>query len=334
MEKENLKLTSGEIGTLWAEYMNGTAVDIVNRYMLSIIEDEEIKALFEEAILIFSEQKQQISTFIENEGFPIPVGFSDSDLNIGAKRLFSDIFCLHYLHIMTLHGLLGHTTSFSTSVRKDLRDFYDSCDNSGKKMYHQTIELLLEKGHFQRDPYFYPENNPEFISGQQFIDGYFGNQRPLSAVEIISLSFNLKKKVMEKTLSIAFSQVAQSKDVRKFLMEVQKSSDNQIQSFGKILRQDNLPVPMSWESEVTASQDPPFSDKLMLFQIGFLLQTGQAYNGTGLATAMRTDLVVTYEQTILKNLMVTKEWFNLMTKNRWLEQPPLAPNRKEIAKDK
>lgn len=334
MEKENLQLTSAEIGTLWVEYVNGTAVDIVNRYMLSIIEDEKIKALFEEAITIFSNQKKQISTFIENEGFPIPIGFTESDLNKGANRLFSDVFCLHYLHIMTLHGLLAHTTSLSSSVRKDLRDFYDSCDNSGKKMYHQTIELLLEKGHFQRDPYFYPENSPTVVSGKQFIDGYFGDQRPLSAVEVISLSFNMKKKVMEKTLSIAFSQVAQSKEVRTFLESAQKTSDNQIQDIRKILNKDNLPVPMSWESEVTTSQDAPFSDKLMLYHIGFLLQTAQAYHGSGLASAMRTDLVVTYEKIILKNLMVTKEWFNLMTKNKWLEQPPLAPNRKEIAKDK
>ncbi len=49
---------------------------------------------------------------------------------------------------------------------------------------------------------------------------------------------------------------------------------------------------------------------------------------------MRIDLVTTYEKIILKNLMITKEWFNLMTKNKWLEQPPLAPNRKDLAKDK
>ncbi|MFD2043490.1 DUF3231 family protein [Ornithinibacillus salinisoli] len=334
MDKEELKLTSAEIGTLWGEYVTGTAINIVNKYMLSTIEDEKIKMLFEEAIQTFESQKSQIKIFIENEGFPVPIGFTESDLNEGAKRLFSDIFCLHYLHIMTLHGMLGHTTSLSSSVRKDLRDFYDACDNSAKKMYHQTIELLLEKGHFQKDPYFYPKNNPEFISGQQFLDGYFGNQRPLAATEIISLSFNMKKKIMEKTLAIAFSQVAQSKEVRKFLKSLQKTSDNQIQTLGGILHQDNLPVPMSWESEVTISQESPFSDKLMLYHIGFLLQSSQAYHGAGLASSMRTDLIVTYEQTILKNLMVTKEWFNLMTKNKWLEQPPLAPNRKDIAKDK
>jgi hypothetical protein len=334
MDKEELKLTSAEIGTLWGEYVNGTAVDIVNKYMLSIIEDEKIKAVFEEAIKTFEQQKNQITSFIENAGFPIPIGFTESDLHHGAKRLFSDIFCLHYLHIMTLHGLVGHTTSLSSAVRKDLRTFYDSCGDSAKKMYHLTIELLLEKGHFQKDPYFYPTKSPEFISGHQFMDGYFGDQRPLAATEIINLSFNMKKKIMEKTLSIAFSQVTQSKEVEQFLRYAQKISDQAIQTFGKILHQDNLPVPMSWETEITTSQESPFSDKLMMYHMGFLFQTSQAFYGAGIAAAMRTDLVVNFEQAILKGLMVTKKWFTIMTKNRWLEQPPLAPDRKKIAKDK
>lgn len=334
MEEENLKLTSSEIGTLWGQYVNGTAVNIINKYMVSIIEDKRIKSLFEKAIHTFEKQKTQITNFIKSEGFPIPIGFTDEDLNEGTKRLFSDIFCLHYLHIITLHGLLGHTTSLSSSVRKDLRYFYDSCDNDGKQMYHETTEVLLEKGHFQRDPYFYPEANPEFVLGQEFTDGYFGDKRPLAATEIIPLSLNLKKKILEKSLAIAFSQVIQSKDARKFLMNTQQAANAQIQSLSKILLGDNLPVPMSWESEVTTSQDAPFSDKLMLYHIGFLLQTSQNYHGAGLASSMRTDLVVNYEKIILKNLMVTKEWFDIMTKNKWLEQPPLAPNRKKIAKNK
>jgi Protein of unknown function (DUF3231) len=334
VDKNNLKLTSSEIGTLWGEYVNGTMTDVVNRYMYSIIEDESIKTIFEDAIKTFEKEKKQLVTFIENEGFPVPIGFTESDLNKGAERLFTDIFCLNYLHIMTLHGLLGHTTSLGVSVRKDLRDFYDSCDNDAKKMYHQTIELLLEKGNFQRDPLFYPAKNPEFISSQDFTDGFFGKGRPLTATEIISISFNLKKSIMAKTLSIAFSQVAQTKEVRKFLEDSEKTSDGQIQALAKIMHKDNLPVPRSWETEVTTSTDSPFSDKLMLYHIGFLFQAAQVYHGTGLASAMRTDLVTTYESTILKTLMVTKKWFDIMMQNKWLEQPPLAPNRKEIAKEK
>ncbi|GLB61636.1 DUF3231 family protein [Cytobacillus sp. NCCP-133] len=333
MDKNNLKLTSSEIGTLWGEFINGTMTDMVNRYMVSIIEDESIKAIFEEAIKISEKQKQQIVTFIEKEGFPVPIGFNESDLFKTKQRLFTDVFCLNYLHIMTLHGLLGHTTSFAVSVRKDLRDFYDSCDNDAKKMYHQTIELLLEKGNFQRDPLFYPDKKPKLVTSEDFTDGFFGKGRTLTATEIISISFNLKKSIMSKTLSIAFSQVAQSKEVRKFLTDSGETADGQIKKFSKIMQTDNLPVPKSWETEVTSSTDPPFSDKLMLYHIGFLFQAAQNYHGTGLASAMRTDLITAYEGTILKNLMVTKKWFNLMAQNKWLEQPPLAPNRKEIAEE-
>ncbi|WP_258871411.1 DUF3231 family protein, partial [Halobacillus trueperi] len=272
MDKDELKLTSAEIGTLWGQYVNGTAIDIVNKHMLSTIEDEEIKVIFEDAIKISDNQKQQIARFIDNEGFPIPVGFSESDLNEGTNRLFSDIFCLHYLHIMTLHGLIGHTTSLSSSVRKDLRHFYESCSNDAMTMYQRTTELLLEKGHFQRDPHFYPDKKPEFVSGQSFINGFTSDKRPLAATEIVALSLNIKKKILEKSLSIGFSQVAQSKEVRKFLESMQNESNKQIQSLGNILKGDNLPVPMSWESEVTSSQDSPFSDKLMLYHMGFLLQ--------------------------------------------------------------
>ena len=334
MDKDKLKLTSSEIGSLWAEYVNGTMTDVVNRYMVSIIEDEEIKAIFEDAIKTFEKQKKQMVTFIENEGFPIPIGFTESDLNKGAEKLFTDIFCLNYLHIMTLHGLLGHSTALAVSVRKDLRYFYDSCDNDGKRMYHQTIELLLKKGNFQRDPLFYPAKNPEFVSSQDFTDGIFGKERCLAATEIIGISFNLKKSIMAKTLSIAFSQVTQTKEVREFLTDSEKTADQQIQAFSKIMMADNLPVPKSWETEVTTSTNAPFSDKLMLYHTGFLFQTAQAYHGTGLAAAMRTDLVTTYERIILKNLMITKKWFNLMVQNKWLEQPPLAPSRNEIAKEK
>lgn len=332
MDTEKLKLTSSEIGSLWGEYVNGTAVDVVNRYMYSIIEDEAIQAIFNDAIKTFEKQKTQIITFFEKEGFPVPIGFNESDLYLGKQRLFSDAFCLNYLHIMTLHGLLGHITALSISVRKDLRDFYDSCDNDAKKMYHQTIELLLDKGLFQRDPLFYADEHPQFISGNDFKNGFLGKGRTLAATEIISISFNLKKSILAKTLSIGFSQVAESKEVRKFLTESEKTADDQIKALAKILQADNLPVPKSLETEVTISTDSPFSDKLLMYHMGFLFQAAQNYHGAGLASAMRTDLVTTYEATILQNLMLTNKWFTIMVKNKWLEQPPLAPNRATISK--
>ncbi|WP_164667371.1 DUF3231 family protein [Virgibacillus doumboii] len=334
MGPEKAKLTSSEIGTLWGQYINGTMTDMVNRYMISIVEDKAIKSLFRSAVKTFGKQKKQIESFIKNEGFPVPIGFTEADLNKDAKRLFSDMFCLNYLHIMTIHGLAGHLTSFSVSVREDLRRFYDTCEDDGKKMYHQTINLLLEKGEFQRDPYCYPPKSREFVTSKEFTDGFLGKGRHLASTEIISISLSTKKSVLAKTLCIAFNQVAQTEEVRKFMTDAVKVADNNIQSFSKIITADNLPVSKSWETEVTVSTDSPFSDKLLMYHIGFLSQVAQEYYGKGIASAMRTDILAAYETTILRNLKVTKKWFNIMVQNKWLEQQPLVPNRNEIAKEK
>ncbi|NOU71869.1 DUF3231 family protein [Paenibacillus sp. LMG 31458] len=333
MNETQLKLTSTEIGALWGQYVNETMVNQVNKYMLSIIEDTSIREIFADAIKISENQLQQVSTFILNDGFPLPIGFSEADTNPNIGRLFSDVFCLDYLYLMTIHGLNGHVYSLTTSVRRDLRDFFDSCLTDGKNMFQRTVDLLLEKGHFQRDPYFFPRANPEFIDSKKYLDGFWGDKRPLSAIEIGNISLNLKKSIMAKTLGIAFSQIAGSKEIRKFLTDAVQTSNDHIQLLSKKLKDDNLPVPMSWETEITESTDSPFSDKLIMYHTGFLFLTSQSYHGLGLAGSMRSDLILDYERIILKDLTVSKNWFDLMIKNKWLEQPPIAPNRKEIAKD-
>ncbi|MDQ0916034.1 DUF3231 family protein [Paenibacillus sp. V4I5] len=333
MNTTQLKLTSTEIGALWGQYVNSKMVNCVNKYMLSIIEDPSIKEVFDDAIKITENQMLQVSTFILNDGFPLPIGFSEADTNPNIGRLFSDVFCLDYLYLMTIHGLNGHVYSLTTSVRRDLRDFFDSCLTDGKNMYQRTVDLLLEKGHFQRDPYFFPRANPEFIDSKKYLDGFWGDKRPLSAIEIGNISLNLKKSIMAKTLGIAFSQIAGSKEIRKFLTDAVQTSNDHIQLLSKKLKDDNLPVPMSWETEITESTDSPFSDKLIMFHTGFLFLTSQSYHGLGLAGSMRSDLILDYERIILKDLTVAKNWFDLMIKYKWLEQPPIAPNRKEIAKD-
>ena len=69
MENDNLRLTSSEIGTLWGEYVNGTMIDIVNRYMFSIIEDKSIKKVYLTAMRR-SKAKARTLSFIEKDRFP------------------------------------------------------------------------------------------------------------------------------------------------------------------------------------------------------------------------------------------------------------------------
>ncbi|GAA3318630.1 hypothetical protein GCM10020331_022200 [Ectobacillus funiculus] len=54
------------------------------------------------------------------------------------------------------------------------------------------------------------------------------------------------------------SSYSNKRSKRIFLTDSEKTADQQIQAFAKIMMADNLPVPKSWETEVTTSTNAPF----------------------------------------------------------------------------
>ncbi len=152
---------------------------------------------------------------------------------------------------------------------------------------------------------------------------------------VIFIYFNLKKSILAKAVTVAFSQVTQSKKVQSFLLKTAHTKDNHIQMFYDVLNNENLPVPATLEAEVTDSTSSPFSDKLMMFQIGFLFSTAMVYYSTGWASSPRRDLAPKYATAISSDLKVGNDWLDLMIENGWLEQPPLVEDRTALAmKDK
>jgi hypothetical protein len=49
-----------------------------------------------------------------------------------------------------------------------------------------------------------------------FVRCWLGKRRPLNAIEISNISFNMQKTVVKLVLEIAFSQVTHSKDLREY----------------------------------------------------------------------------------------------------------------------
>jgi hypothetical protein len=85
-------------------------------------------------------------------------------------------------------------------------------------------------------------------------------------------------------------------------------------------------------SEVTDSTTSPFSDRLIMFLICTLNSEGLAYTGHALSTSARVDLSLGYSRFIPEILQFGKEGFSIMIDHAWLEQAPLAPDRKAMAK--
>lgn len=325
------KLTSAEIAALWTQYLNETAGLCFNKHMMEHLEDKEIKDVFGYAISLGSKHLEKIKEFFVSEGFPVPIGFTNHDVTPNTPRLFSDVFCLYFLNTMAIHGCHGYSGAITTSSRLDVRDYFTRCNASAVELCNRTKNVLLEKGLYFRPPVVLPPEKPDFVKNDNFLAGWFGEKRPLSCIEITDIYFNLKKSILAKAVTVAFSQVAHSKHIRDFLLKAVNTKDSHIQMFNDVLNFENLPAPPTLEAEITDSTTSPFSDKLIMFQIGFLFSTAMVYYGAGWASSPRRDLSPKYLMAISGDLKIGNDWINLMIENGWLEQPPLAEDRRELA---
>lgn len=96
----------------------------VSKYALKDIKDSEIRSTLEYALSLSNSHIQKLINYFKQEKFPIPVGFTDEDVNLKAPPLFSDNFWLMYVYGMTMHGSSLFSLAFNSSARKDIRDFY------------------------------------------------------------------------------------------------------------------------------------------------------------------------------------------------------------------
>jgi hypothetical protein len=89
------KLTAAELGKLWATYMGNSMSICVLRYYLLHVEDREIQDVLEEGLRLSEQFTQTIHDIFILENHPIPLGFTEEDVNLNAPRLFEDELYLH-----------------------------------------------------------------------------------------------------------------------------------------------------------------------------------------------------------------------------------------------
>jgi hypothetical protein len=196
----------------------------------------------------------------------------------------------------------------------------------------KTLYVMLNKGILVRPLYLPVPDRVRFVEKKRFMNGFFGERRPLIAQEITTLFTNLDSNLMGESLMIAFAQVAESQKVRDIMWRGKKISEKHAAIFSKKLRDDDLPAPTLWDTSVTKSTVAPFSDKLMLFITTFLNATGIGNYGLGVSSSMRHDLSYTYIRLTSEIGLFAEDAAELMIENGWLEEPPQSPNREKLMK--
>jgi hypothetical protein len=328
---EKKLLSAAEISALWHQHTGDTMAICVYKYFLTIVEDKKIKPVLQFALESSERHVSQISGFLNDAHFQLPLGFTGSDVNLQAPRLFSDPFLLFYTYVMTIHGLTAYSLALSCCEREDLQDHFLECIVTAKKLFQKITVLARTQPKFSGLPSIPSPQGVEFIQTTGILSNLLGEKRPLDSSEISHLIFNSKKTGLVRTLSLAFSQVASNEDVRDFLLKNVKLAGQDADSFDQLLRQDDLVAPQRWDDEITDSRVSPFSDKLMMFHAAFLVNTALSYYGAAVGASLRSDIVLNYKHVANHALQAGAICYNIMVKYGWLEQQPQAIDRKSLA---
>ncbi|MGG0368965.1 DUF3231 family protein [Priestia endophytica] len=332
---KQIRLTAGEIAQLWQQYMNDTSSICMLTYFLEKAEDLEIKPIIEYALEQSQAHIQKITAILTEEKNHIPHGFKlEEDVDLTAPRLFSDSFALNFVHQMAKIGLTAYSTSLASSTRSDITSYYEECLTETMQLYKRSKDLLLSKGLYVRAPYFPNLEQAEFVKKQRFLWDIFGEKRSLTAMETTNLYSNIQRNALGSAFLVGFSQVAKTKEVIQFFLRGSDIAKKNIKILGEKLAESNLPISSTWDVDVTKSTTHTFSEKLMMFYTSALITLGVGYYGTAIAESPRVDLGAMYNRLTLETQKYAEDGSNIMIKNRWLEQPPMAPDRKELAKGK
>jgi hypothetical protein len=324
-------LTAAEVSALWLQYSGDSMAVCVYKYFLNIVENKEIKPILEFALQLAESHITKIEAFLKSANFQVPTGFTEKDVNVNAPRLFSDHFLLFYSYIMTIHGLNAYSLAITNAEREDIQNYFFECTVTSKELFQKIMELAKKQQKFTCVPSIPSPHVVKFIESPGFIGNLIGDKRPLNSSEISTLFFNSTKTGFIKALSLAFSQVAESEGVRNFMLKNVKLAGKDAESFDAILQGDHLPIPEKWDAEITDSTVGPFSDKLIMFHAGFLVNAALTYYGASLGSSFRSDIIANYSKVFLHAMEAGAFSYNMMVKHGWLEKQPEAIDRKFLA---
>ncbi|GGF16613.1 hypothetical protein GCM10010954_14020 [Halobacillus andaensis] len=322
------KLTTNEIGTLWTQNLQAGMSIQVLKYFLETVEDENIKEIIDQAFQVSNDVYEQTQHYLEAGDLPIPVGFTEDDVNLEAPKLFSDALLLQFVENMGKAGLLAYSVSLSSSVTQEVRSFYSNILIDTTKFFNSAVTTSISKGIFTSSPQIEIEKEVEFVKGKKYLSPF--HKRSLNAVEMTHLFENIKSNAVGELLCTGFAQTTNSKKVQTFMIKGRDTSQKHIKLFTQQFNESNIHPPMGSSAYVTQSTIAPFTNKLIVFLISVLTSTGQGNYSTASSASLRYDLVLLYQKLAIETGLYAKDGLDLMIKNQWLEEPPQAVNRTKL----
>lgn len=329
-DKTKIRLTAAEMSGLWAQYLNDTLAVCVNSYFLEKVEDNEVRPILEFTLDIAKGNIAIMEELFHKENFPIPLGFTEEDVNPKAPKLFSDTFVLMYLRNMSILAMAASSAALGLVTRPDVVNFHKRVLKAAVDLQDLTRSLMLSQGTYVKPPFISIPDKVDFVKRQHFLAGFLGHKRSITSIEITHLFINVQTNAIGKTLITGFAQVAQNKEVRQYLLRGKQIAQKHVDEFSDFLKKENIPAPMSWDTAILNTTVSIFSDKLIMFHISAMIAAGIGNYGVAMAASPRRDLALKYASLIPEISMYAEEGAKIMISQGWLEEPPQADDRDHL----
>jgi Protein of unknown function (DUF3231) len=328
--QESIPLTSAELGYLWTGY----SINELSKWYLTAFRkqsrDEEIKDLYTFALKNTNEILTERKEILRKESYPIPVGFSETDIDLSSPPLFTDPFLLHYLHNGARLGLEFHSRSLALATRVDVRKYHINCINATIQLNEKVVDILLKKGLYWRTPTLPAPEFPEYIQKSNYLNGWLGDTRLSNSMELANLYLIIDLVKIIETLCIGFAQTSDSEELVELFLKGVRVAKKQYNTLVELLKKDELPIPPSYSAEITDSKRRVFSDRIMVTHLAGLLGSLLTQYGFSLGTIMKHDLVTAYSSQIWKTGAFTEKVTRTLIEKEWLEKVPGAISHKQL----
>ncbi len=325
-------LTSAEISQLWVTYQSDSMSICIFKYFLEKVKDADVKKLIEISLSLAEEHIKTITDIFNKEGYPIPQGFTESDVNIKAPPLYDDSFILFYIRNMSRIGLGSYSVSAPQMSRPDVLKFFSDCLTSSLDLSNQTINMKLSKGLYVRPPIITIPDKIDYIKSRNFLTGFFGEKRAMTSAEITSLFINIQSNNIGKALLTGFAQVVDSEQVADFLRRGIDLSEKHMEIFSSKLENEKIPSPLPSDTFVTNSTISPFSDKLIMYHTSLMIIAGISNYATAMTTCLRHDLQADFVRLTAEIAKYSADGLNILIENGWMEMPPQAVSHAALSR--
>jgi hypothetical protein len=324
-----IELTANEVSNLWSSYLKNSMEQRLLEYFFASTEDNEIKQVIE--IMLNQSQKNinELKEIFVKENLTVPLGFTDEDVRVDALKVFSDTFILHFCFDLTHLSMSTYPIALSDCTRNDVRDHFQINIAFSVKIQNEVVDLMLSQGVYLKPPQVAIDSEVEFADNFMYFNGFFGGSRPLNAPEIANVSRIIHRAQFSKMVFVTFCKLAQTKELKQHFGKGRDGIKKVLDSLQEVLEKENIPISASGDYKISDVEKSPFSDRLMLFYVNTCLGIFCfTMINQSMTSSLRTDIV--FKLGKISDDM--KKYYGLglllAIKEKWLEQPPQAVDRK------